>query len=742
MKKFLPLIVVFLISVVPSTYSQSCLPEGISFTTQAEIDSFPVLYPKCTEIQGSVSITNPFSSDINNLNGLSSLTSIGGDLNIEAGPLLRNLSGLDSLTSIGGHLIIGSYYSTKFGTLNGLENVQTIGGDLRIADNPKLVSLNGLKNLVSIGGDLRIERNTALYSLAGLEKLSLESIKNITIAENYNLADCGFEGLCAYLADPEGVINIYDNRTGCNGPEDVAEDCGINPPCLPHGNYYLCKQDQIDNFMFNYSGCAELNGDLTIKGTAITSLGGLHGITSVSGNLVIKHTILENLEGLNNLVSIGGSFIFGDNKALASLSGLGNLESITGGFKTHVYRDLPGPPPGGENGNGSLVNFSGLENLRFIGGDLLISYNGSLSSLSGLENLTPGSVSNLTITHNGSLTSCEAESICQYLVNPKGSVNIYNNADGCDSPSEVANSCGFTLPCLPFGNYYFLKQSDIDHFPSDYPGCNDIKGDFHISGTPWPYPGQITNLYGLNHVTSIGGDIDITAEGLTDLSGLNNLDSVGGSVRIASPTIDSLAGLDNLETIGGDLKIDNNYILSDLTGLSNLKSIGGELEIRSNYSLVSLAGLDNINPNSIIHLTITDNNSLTVCDIKSICDYLASPGGTIYIAYNATGCENQEELEGKCGTSVEEITTLCDMQIHPNPCSTQITIQIDLKRSDEVTIKIYNILGEEVATRSLGKIFKGEHTLTMDTGHLPNGLYLLLLSSGGETVLGKMMVSH
>ena len=31
-------------------YSQSCLPEGIIFETQAQIDSFQIDYPGCTEI--------------------------------------------------------------------------------------------------------------------------------------------------------------------------------------------------------------------------------------------------------------------------------------------------------------------------------------------------------------------------------------------------------------------------------------------------------------------------------------------------------------------------------------------------------------------------------------------------------------------------------------------------------------------------------------------------------------------
>lgn len=33
-----------------------CLPDGITFPTQSQIDSFPVYYPGCTEIQGDVEI--------------------------------------------------------------------------------------------------------------------------------------------------------------------------------------------------------------------------------------------------------------------------------------------------------------------------------------------------------------------------------------------------------------------------------------------------------------------------------------------------------------------------------------------------------------------------------------------------------------------------------------------------------------------------------------------------------------
>jgi len=99
MKKFyLLLIALFAFNVASS---QSCLPEGITFSTQAQIDNFHTNYPNCTQIEGSAVIWSS-GTGINNLLGLNGLTSIGGNLIINNNNFLTNLSGLNSLTSIGG----------------------------------------------------------------------------------------------------------------------------------------------------------------------------------------------------------------------------------------------------------------------------------------------------------------------------------------------------------------------------------------------------------------------------------------------------------------------------------------------------------------------------------------------------------------------------------------------------------------------------------------------------------------
>ena len=218
-----------------------------------------------------------------------------------------------------------------------------------------------------------------------------------------------------------------------------------------------------------------------------------------------------------------------------------------------------------------------------------------MTSLTGLENINAGSIADLYISFNNSLSTCEVQSICNYLASPNGIVIINNNATGCNNPPEVANACGISLPCLPYGNYYFYTQSEIDNFQTNYPGCTEIEGDVTISG------GDITNLNGLSVVTSIGGYLGIYFNStLTSLAGLEGLTSIGENLEIGmadyggNPSLTSSTGLINLTSIGGSLKIASNNSLTSMTGLESLTSIGGDLWIYQNYALTCLTGLEGL----------------------------------------------------------------------------------------------------------------------------------------------------
>ncbi len=94
----------------------------------------------------------------------------------------------------------------------------------------------------------------------------------------------------------------------------------------------------------------------------------------------------------------------------------------------------------------------------------------------------------------------------------------------------------------------------------------------------------------------------------------------------------NLTALSGLAQVGGMLEIAGCATLEALTGLENLTSIGGKLKISGNSLITSLTGLDNIDPLSITDLEIRYNPVLSVCEVQSICEYLASPGG-VYILW-------------------------------------------------------------------------------------------------------------
>jgi len=643
MKKLTYLILLAII--IPATaISQPCLPDGITFSTQEEIDSFQTDYPNCTEIQGDVTISGVY---INNLNGLSVLTSLGGTLRIYYNDALTSFSGLANLTSIGGELSIMD--NAALTGLTGLDNLTSIGGSLQIESNPALPSLTGLDNVTSIGGGLDIRSNDALTGLTGLDNLT--SIGGSLQIES-NPALTNLAGLENITFINEG-IGIHDNvtLTALSGLENIESIAGLSINSNP----------------------------------ALTNLAGLENITSIGGELSIRdNTALTGLTGLDNVTSIGGRLYVKDNAALTSLSGLNNVTSIGGSLWIID--------------NTALTSLTGLDNVTSIGGRLYVEDNAALTSLMGLDNLDASSISDLYIVNNNLLSACETQSICNYLANPSGTVNIYNNATGCNNPPEIASGCGITLPCLPYGNYYFFTQDDIDNFQINYPGCTEIEGNVEINGD------DITSLTGLNNLTSIGGNLaigDYWNGGnplLGSLSGLGNVIYIGGDLYIGyNDSLKSLTGLENVTSIGGWLWIYDNTALTSLTGLDNVTSIGGRLYVKDNAALTSLTGLDNIDAGSISEIIIKENPVLSICDVKSICDYLSAPTGEIDIYKNAPGCDNQGEVQDACavclpeGISFSSQEQIDSFQINYPHC-TEIEGDVEISGNDITDLSGLNVI--------------------------------------------------
>jgi hypothetical protein len=93
------------------------------------------------------------------------------------------------------------------------------------------------------------------------------------------------------------------------------------------------------------------------------------------------------------------------------------------------------------HGNPSLAGLTGLSNVTFIDGNITIAGNPALTSLLGLDQILPDSINDLKIIANSSLSVCAIQSICDYLTNPNGTIEIHDNAIGCNNTEEIKQAC-------------------------------------------------------------------------------------------------------------------------------------------------------------------------------------------------------------------------------------------------------------------------------------------------------------
>jgi flagellar hook assembly protein FlgD len=67
-------------------------------------------------------------------------------------------------------------------------------------------------------------------------------------------------------------------------------------------------------------------------------------------------------------------------------------------------------------------------------------------------------------------------------------------------------------------------------------------------------------------------------------------------------------------------------------------------------------------------------------------------------------------------------------------------IEFDLQKTSEVTLKIYNILGEEVATLVSDRLSAGSYSYNWDASNLASGVYLYRFQAGDYVEARKMVL--
>lgn len=361
--------------------------------------------------------------------------------------------------------------------------------------------------------------------------------------------------------------------------------------------------------------------------------------------------------------------------------------------------------------------------------------------------------------------------------------NFQTNYPGCSiiegnviiGGSDITQFNGLSLVETIEGNLEIYYCDDLVDF-SGFESLETIEGNFRIEINP-----ILFNLTGLENLETIGGSLEIWInDELTSLIGLSSLNSIGGGLMMfENIALVNLSGLESLVSIGGDLNIQSNYDLEnisalesliaiennilfynnsslqnldglngvssigedltlaanesliDISALSNITSIGGILKIDDNDALTSLNGLGNIAAESIAELHVIFNSSLSTCHVKSVCDYLANPNGTLSIFANATGCTDTQTILDQCGLSSGEHVFEKSFTLYPNPADQKLILSIP-DGSILKSATVYNEIKQLFTLENPGNI--------LDISDLLPGLYFIKLETDRWVFTEKLIV--
>lgn len=88
----------------------------------------------------------------------------------------------------------------------------------------------------------------------------------------------------------------------------------------------------------------------------------------------------------------------------------------------------------------------------------------------------------------------------------------------------------------------------------------------------------------------------------------------------------------------------------------------------------------------------------------------------------------------------ESAMNLFNVYNYPNPFKDKTTISFNLKESENISIKVYNMMGQLVSNLIEGNINSGKHEVELDGTLLPSGIYYYTIQSETGMQTGKMIL--
>ena len=129
----------------------------------------------------------------------------------------------------------------------------------------------------------------------------------------------------------------------------------------------------------------------------------------------------------------------------------------------------------------------------------------------------------------------------------------------------------------------------------------------------------------------------------------------------------------------------------------------------------------------------TNGNSTTLIIVAPESDELFSASGDFTIENIIVANEGGQLTVGMP-------TELTLSEAYPNPFNPSTSVNVYVPADGVVSLSVYNVMGQEVATLHSGNMSAGSHTVTWNASDMTSGMYFVRAESSAGVAVQKVML--
>jgi len=164
--------------------------------------------------------------------------------------------------------------------------------------------------------------------------------------------------------------------------------------------------------------------------------------------------------------------------------------------------------------------------------------------------------------------------------------------------------------------------------------------------------------------------------------------------------------------------------VSNTTNFSSFVTVFSTTSGSGGTETITLSGVPRTERYVLLHATVFNNGHLRLAEFE--------------VCLNTSAAPKQMASEANETTAVPKEITLYPN--YPNPFNPSTTIGFSLPEEAHVTLKVYNIIGEEVATLVNQRRQAGNHLAVFDAANLPSGVYFSVLNVGEVKLVRRLVL--